>query len=198
MSKRKCVNAYPNEILQNKSSKSTINQRNSHIRSFQEFSSFIKCLDINLKTTSLKHLDLLLRDFYASLRNGDELYKRNCYLSIRQTLNRELKSIIDPQIDIINDKGNFPMSIELFGCLLKTVKKEGRGNKDHYSDISRNDFQAVSKKLDINVGLPPSNSMVLIYYHWAIFLPDDQKPLELFLQFQRDHQLLKIIFLFLC
>lgn len=150
MSKRKFVNANLNEILQNKSSKSTIYQQNSAFRSFQEFLSF-KSLDINLKTISLKDLDLLLRDFYASLRNGNELYKRNSYLSMRQALNRQLKTIIDPQIDIVNDKGNFPMSIELFGCLLKTVKKEGRGNTDHYSEISRNDFQAISEKLDVDV-----------------------------------------------
>ena len=110
------MNANPNEIRQKISSKSTIYQRNSAFLSFQEFSSFIKCLGINLKTTSLKDLDLLLRDFYASLKNGDELYKRNSYLSIRQTLNRELKSIIDPQIDIIT-KGNYLTKV-IFQCPL--------------------------------------------------------------------------------
>ena len=84
MSKRKFVNANLSEILQNRLNHQNLLSISTEF-SFSFFSRNSKVLDINLKTTSLKDLDLSLLDFYASfIRNRDEHYKRNMQLCMHQ------------------------------------------------------------------------------------------------------------------
>ena len=150
MAKRQFVNTDANDLLKIKCAKRTVYQQNSAYNSFLAFMRY-KDLNVDVKELSFKDLDEMLRDFYISLRKGEELYKRNTYLSLRQSLRRKLEDVMDRKVDIIKDENNFPLSIEIFQCLLKKVKADGRGETEHYDEINEKDFSLISSRLDINV-----------------------------------------------
>lgn len=118
--RRRFVDTDIDEILSNGVTKGTKYQQRSVYNSFLMFIKE-KQREVNMKMVSKTDLDLLVRDFFASLRNGESggLYKRNTYLTMRQALSREIKEIKGKEVDIINDKQNFPRSNEFFNCLLK-------------------------------------------------------------------------------
>ena len=114
--RRRFVDTDIDEILSNGVTKSTKYQQRSVYNSFLMFTKE-KQREVDLKVVSKTDLDHLVRDFFASLRRGDggeELYRRNSYLTMRQALSREIKEIGGKEVDIINDKQNFPLSNEFF------------------------------------------------------------------------------------
>ena len=129
MAKRRFVESDIDEILSNGVTKATKYQQRSVYNCFVSFTKY-KQREINMKTVSNNDLDLLIRDFLASLRNGqsdgEELYKRNTYLTMRQALSREIKEIKGKEVDIINDKRNFPFPMN-FSLLVKKTKKRWPG-----------------------------------------------------------------------
>ena len=77
MAKRRFVESDIDEILSNGVTKATKYQQRSVYNCFLSFTKY-KQSEINMKTVSNNELDLLIRDFLASLRNGqsdgEELY----------------------------------------------------------------------------------------------------------------------------
>ena len=121
MSKKKFVDTDIKELLKNKKAKRTIYQENTAFSAFNDFLQY-KNLNVDLKTLSYKELDIILRDFYASLRNGDSLYKRNTYLATRQALKRKLKIIVDNSLGILRDTNLGIRSVTMKTLGIKTRK----------------------------------------------------------------------------
>lgn len=168
MAKRQFVEAANEreQLLSLKTSKKTVYAENVAVKALREFLEATK-LTVNLETVENSELDNILADFFASLRKGTDYYKRNTYLSMRQSLNRFFKRIHgDGNIDLINDLKTFPKSNEIFRCLLKRLKSEGFGNTEHYKEIPSEDLKKVTHLLSYDV---PQQLQWLVFIFIGIF-----------------------------
>ena len=154
------------QLLSLKISKKTVYAENSALKALQEFLTS-KGLTTKIENLEKPELDSILADFFASLRKGSDYYKRNTYLSMRQSLNRYFKRIHgEGNIDIVNDLKTFPKSNEIFSCLLKKLKIDGFGDTMHYKEIPSEDLKKVTEILDCCV---PQQLQWLVFFFIGIF-----------------------------
>ena len=80
------------QLLTIKVSKKTVYAENCAVNALREY---LKLKDSSIVLENLQQSDLddVLANFFATLRKGNEYYKRNTYLSMRQSLNRYFKKI---------------------------------------------------------------------------------------------------------
>ncbi|KAF3859119.1 hypothetical protein F7725_021518 [Dissostichus mawsoni] len=101
------------------------------------------------KTSTKQQLNNILRDFYATVRNGKgELYGLSSYIGLRAGLNRHIN---DPPLSLswsVLKDTEFTTCNNVFIGVVKMLRKKGLDTSVHHSSITEDDFKAIKQVLD--------------------------------------------------
>ncbi|KAK1904332.1 ATP-dependent helicase/nuclease subunit A [Dissostichus eleginoides] len=93
----------------------------------------------------------MLRDFYATVRNGKgELYGLSSYIGLRAGLNRQIN---DPPLSLswsLLKDTEFTTCNNVFIGVVKILRKKGLYTSVHHSSVTEDDFNAIKQVLDPN------------------------------------------------
>lgn len=136
-------------ILEDKNTPNTKKATKTAVNIFREYLKE-KGYETNFEYFDKAFLNNVLRKFYVEARKRDgDFYKKSALSSIRFALNRHLQTTRN--FDIINDP-EFRISAEVFRAQTVELVRIGKGNVDHFTDISVDDLKKLyfSDILDSN------------------------------------------------
>ncbi|KAI4830684.1 hypothetical protein KUCAC02_002300, partial [Chaenocephalus aceratus] len=103
----------------------------------------------NFQTSTKPQLNNILRDFYATVRNGKgELYGLSSYIGLRAGLNRHINyPPLGLSWSLLKDT-EFTTCNNVFIGVVKMLRKKGLDTSVHHSSITEDDFKAIKQVLD--------------------------------------------------
>lgn len=154
MSSARFASLNEDELKAITNAKDSLNTKNATKYSVNTFRNYLKekKLQENFENFTKSELDIILRNFYAEIRNGKgELYKRTSLLSIRSGICRHIAAV--NSYDIINDV-EFKSSNEMFKSMCKLTTREGKGVVDHKDGIISQDIEKLYVSHVFNIDSP--------------------------------------------
>lgn len=132
-------------LLENSSSANSKKAINYSVRIFEDLCSEKK---ISYDENTKDQLNEVLKKFYACCRTKkNELYSKKSLLSIRYGLQKHFEKT--KQFDIVN-AAEFKPANKVFGAMLVQIKKEGKGDVQHKSPLSKEDLRKLYSFFDLD------------------------------------------------
>ena len=126
---------------------SSNNSKKSMQYSVRILNDFCKERSLNLEAISKGELNLLLKNFYASVRTQkNELYSKKSMILIRYGIMKHFKKCC--KFDIIND-AEFKEANKVFSAMLVQAKKVGKGDVQHKNPLSKEDLRQLYSSFDL-------------------------------------------------
>ncbi|XP_059912177.1 uncharacterized protein LOC132461148 [Gadus macrocephalus] len=126
----------------------TVKQTRWAVKCLEEWCA-AKDVDINFATISKERLNCILRDFYATVRNGKgQTYGLSSFIGLRAGINRYIN---DPPLSLswcLIKNTDFTTSNNVFTGVVKTMRKKGLDTTVHHLAICEEDLNAMKKSLD--------------------------------------------------
>ena len=120
---------------------STVASTNWAVKCFREFLK-IKGKEVDFRTVSKEELNILLREFYGSVRNTKgEQYAINTYVGIRSGINRYINDPPNSRAWCLMKDNEFTTANNVFAGVTKTPQRDGQDKTEHHQAITDDDLQ---------------------------------------------------------
>ncbi len=142
------------------SENNTVKQTKLAVKCFEDW-----CQDkgvvMDFQTASKQQFSVILRDFYATVRNGKgELYGLSSYISLWGERHRHINI---PPLSLswcLPKDTEFTTSNNVFTSVVKMLRKKGLDTTVHHSFITGADFKAIKRVLNPNTAGTRKQSVV--------------------------------------